>query len=299
MKGIDLFCASPASTAICVSMDQRSMVRHGSRAIDRHNPHLLDGRRSRALTPSSSQPPMKPKPYHQKTRKSSAKATDVTRKSSAKQTDLTSPPGSSRYLLSDTTFFDVSSDFDPVLALVPNPIEPARTLSVYPDESPALKLSSSTRSRDQIYLKSLSVYPDESPRLKPSSSTISHDQVFSKRLAIYPDESPALKRSSDQVFSKPLSIYPDESPALKPSSSTRSRDQVVVLRVSLHCKGCEGKVRKHISRMQGVTSFTIDFATKKVTIIGDVTPLGVLASVSRVKNAQFWPSSSPSSSSSP
>lgn len=27
--------------------------------------------------------------------------------------------------------------------------------------------------------------------------------------------------------------------------------QVVVLRVSLHCKGCEGKVRKHISRMEG------------------------------------------------
>lgn len=28
--------------------------------------------------------------------------------------------------------------------------------------------------------------------------------------------------------------------------------QVVVLRVSLHCKGCEGKLRKHISRMEGV-----------------------------------------------
>lgn len=27
--------------------------------------------------------------------------------------------------------------------------------------------------------------------------------------------------------------------------------QIVVLRVSLHCKGCEGKVRKHLSRMEG------------------------------------------------
>ncbi|KAJ7947719.1 Heavy-metal-associated domain protein [Quillaja saponaria] len=87
----------------------------------------------------------------------------------------------------------------------------------------------------------------------------------------------------------------NDSPALK-SSSARSRDQVVVLRVSLHCKGCEGKVRKHISKMEGVTSFSIDFETKKVTIIGNVTPFGVLASMSKVKTAQLW--SSPSSSSS-
>ncbi|KAK1285900.1 hypothetical protein QJS10_CPB20g00873 [Acorus calamus] len=87
----------------------------------------------------------------------------------------------------------------------------------------------------------------------------------------------------------------EESPVLKTpvvSASTSSSDkQVVVLRVSLHCRGCEGKVRKHISRMKGVTSFNIDFAAKKVTVIGDVTPLGVLASISRVKNAQLWPSS--------
>ncbi|KAK6926909.1 Heavy metal-associated domain, HMA [Dillenia turbinata] len=74
--------------------------------------------------------------------------------------------------------------------------------------------------------------------------------------------------------------------------------QVVELRVSIHCRGCEGKVRKHISKMEGVTSFSIDLATKKVTIIGDVTPLGVLTSVSKVKNAQFWPSLMTSSSSS-
>lgn len=27
--------------------------------------------------------------------------------------------------------------------------------------------------------------------------------------------------------------------------------QTVELRVSIHCKGCEGKLRKHISRMEG------------------------------------------------
>lgn len=36
--------------------------------------------------------------------------------------------------------------------------------------------------------------------------------------------------------------------------------QVVVLRVSLHChcRGCEGKVKKHLSKMQGESSvFTV------------------------------------------
>ncbi|TVU37054.1 hypothetical protein EJB05_19021 [Eragrostis curvula] len=79
------------------------------------------------------------------------------------------------------------------------------------------------------------------------------------------------------------------------SCSTRSQHQVVVLKVSLHCKGCAGKVKKHISKMQGVTSFDIDIATKKVTVMGDVTPLGVLNCVSKVKSAQFWPASSFSS----
>lgn len=41
----------------------------------------------------------------------------------------------------------------------------------------------------------------------------------------------------------------------------------------------------------GVTSYNIDFAAKKVTVVGDVTPLSVLASISKVKNAQFWPAS--------
>lgn len=40
----------------------------------------------------------------------------------------------------------------------------------------------------------------------------------------------------------------DESKQASPSPSP---DQVVVLRVSLHCRGCERKMRKHISRMAG------------------------------------------------
>lgn len=37
----------------------------------------------------------------------------------------------------------------------------------------------------------------------------------------------------------------------------------------------------------GVRSFNIDFAAKKLTVVGDVTPLSVLASVSKVKKAQL------------
>ncbi|KAF8110606.1 hypothetical protein N665_0081s0038 [Sinapis alba] len=74
----------------------------------------------------------------------------------------------------------------------------------------------------------------------------------------------------------------------KTSDGSGGSDQVVVLKVSLHCRGCEAKVRKHLSRMQGVTSFNIDFAAKKVTVTGDITPLGILDSISKVKNAQFW-----------
>ncbi|KAG8061516.1 hypothetical protein GUJ93_ZPchr0003g17495 [Zizania palustris] len=75
--------------------------------------------------------------------------------------------------------------------------------------------------------------------------------------------------------------------------NTQSQEQVVVLKVSLHCKACAGKVKKHLSKMAGVTSFNIDFAAKKVTVVGDVTPLGVLNSVSKVKNAQFWATPAP------
>lgn len=48
----------------------------------------------------------------------------------------------------------------------------------------------------------------------------------------------------------------------------------------------------------GVTSFNIDFAAKKLTVVGNVTPLSVLASVSKVKKAQLLTSAAPITSSS-
>ncbi|GMJ12939.1 hypothetical protein HRI_004963100 [Hibiscus trionum] len=67
--------------------------------------------------------------------------------------------------------------------------------------------------------------------------------------------------------------------------------QVVVMRVSIHCQGCAGKVKKHLSKMEGVTSFSIDVESKRVTVMGHVSPVGVLESISKVKKAEFWPCS--------
>lgn len=218
MKGIDIFCASQASTAICLSMDEASSssstIQLGGRAIDRHNPIIRDTRRSGGRAPPSvpcsSQPPINPKSYHQlqKTKKSSSNSTkpkpnDQTKKSSssskqndhqkrkstsnshakladyiktssfassstpsdvatrnswAKAADLVTPPGSSRYLLSDAGFLGGLSDHDPVLSLVPVGNKKAQITTVNQEES------SSTTAKDS----------STSNQSKPASS----DQVI-------------------------------------------------------------------------------------------------------------------------
>ncbi|KAJ4842285.1 hypothetical protein Tsubulata_023810 [Turnera subulata] len=290
MKRMDFFCASPASTAICSSLDHRSMVRHGStRPLSRQNS-------SKPYAPCSSHIlPHSPKPYHERSRKSSsAKESDglyrksfaadsrestsrqsstLRRKSSADISDLRSPSSSSRYLLSDIPYIDLISEYDHHYhyssALVPVQHEKLRHKDSS-NESPALKKSSSSSSSSGCRSRLVHESDHQVTALVPTQTT-----------------KPVRRRISN------------DSPALISSSSARSRDQVVVLRVSIHCKGCEGKVRKHISKMEGVTSFSIDLATKKVTVIGDVTPLGVLASLSKVKNAQLWPSPATPSASLP
>ncbi|KAL6974364.1 hypothetical protein U1Q18_028546 [Sarracenia purpurea var. burkii] len=66
------------------------------------------------------------------------------------------------------------------------------------------------------------------------------------------------------------------------------KPKMVVLRVSMHCNGCARKVEKHISKMEGVTSYQVDLKTKMVVVIGDIVPVQVLESVSRVKTAELW-----------
>lgn len=244
MKGVDLLCVSPASTAICSSMDQRSIIRHSGRPI--HRPRLPDRHLSLVPVPCSSQPPpISPQPnHHQKSSRKNYSTTkiDERRRSCSDKNELQSntPHGSARYLLSDTPWLDLVS-LDPlnVSALVPSKL---------------------TRPRNDFLV----------PKLSESNHVSS----------LVPSQ-----------LTRPRNLNSHDSPVLKSSSAGR-HDQVVVLRVSLHCKGCESKVRKHISRMEGVKSFTIDLETKKVKIVGDVTPLGVLASVSRVKHAELLPSPS-------
>ncbi|XP_047328950.1 protein SODIUM POTASSIUM ROOT DEFECTIVE 2 [Impatiens glandulifera] len=66
------------------------------------------------------------------------------------------------------------------------------------------------------------------------------------------------------------------------------KPKTVVLRVSMHCYGCAKKVEKHISKIEGVTSYQVDLETKMVVVIGDIMPFEVLESISKVKNAQLW-----------
>ncbi|WOL15030.1 protein SODIUM POTASSIUM ROOT DEFECTIVE 2-like [Canna indica] len=219
-KGVNFSCVSPASAAICTSIDRRSMVQPSTgRAIDRHTPHLRDPRRAQykaaTIVNSMSQAPTKPKTCNQLKNRKSLELRPSGGTFSA--------PGSTRYLLGDIKDSDDIVDADD--AFLPDAEDPFPPLILL--EPPTLR----------------ALLREEPVKLKPSY---------------------APSRLHDH--------------------------QVVVLRVSLHCKGCEGKVRKHISKMEGVKSFDIDFATKKVTVVGDVTPLGVLSSISKVKHAQFWPS---------
>ncbi|XWS17221.1 hypothetical protein CRYUN_Cryun33cG0049700 [Craigia yunnanensis] len=68
------------------------------------------------------------------------------------------------------------------------------------------------------------------------------------------------------------------------------KPKMVVLRVSMHCHGCARKVEKHISKLDGVTSYKVDLESKRVVVIGDIIPFEVLESVSKVKNAELWTS---------
>ncbi|KAJ4847277.1 hypothetical protein Tsubulata_028711 [Turnera subulata] len=292
MKRMDIFCASQASTAICMSMDQPSSSSSasssnlllGGRAIDRHNPIIRDPRRTPralALAPCTSQPPpINPKPYHllHNSKKCAAKnkAKDDSKRSSSKPIDKKhkkgfSKPSDSIGKKSSTESKDSgqkswtkpSGDDDKMSSIV------AKDIGRRSWGKPGDLITPPGSSR---YLLSDAAFYDGLPDYDPV-------------MELVPSES---KRTTHQASIE------DDATASKPSSSSHSElekptNQVVVLRVSLHCRGCEGKVRKHLSRMEGVTSFNIDFAAKKVTIVGDVTPLGVLASVSKVKSAQFWP----------
>ncbi|CAL2236166.1 unnamed protein product [Prunus armeniaca] len=92
--------------------------------------------------------------------------------------------------------------------------------------------------------------------------------------------------SSKSIEKRPSS----HSDSVRPSFADDNVFQVVVMRVSIHCQGCAGKVKKHLSKMEGVTSFSIDLETKMVTVRGHVSPSAVMESISKVKKAELLPS---------
>lgn len=259
-----MFCASQASTAICMSMDQSSSsstIHLGSsRAIDRHNPIIRDAyakRTSIITTPCSSQPaPFTPKPInHQKI--TSRKSTSTSNSKQQSSTDQNKIKKNS-----------------------------AKASTSHDQKGKSKNIAKSSNDKSTNIRKSCAKPSDLFSPPGSSRYLLRENSAF---YGVFSDFDPLSlvpvepnKADADQI------VKSDESSVSKPASSSLCSNQVVVLRVSLHCKGCERKVRKHISRMEGVTSFNTDFASKKVTVIGDVTPLSVLASVSKVKNAQLW-----------
>ncbi|XP_010452106.1 PREDICTED: protein SODIUM POTASSIUM ROOT DEFECTIVE 1 [Camelina sativa] len=321
-----MLCASQASaTTICSSMDKTSQpssssssssatIRLGGRAIDRHNPIIRDGRRltlppSPNLNPSSSSSST----YHTplKTRlglESSEQKRVAKRKSKKGDADVgkspvscfssDTPQGSSRYLLSNPVLFDGFVDSDPIQLPIDEPeITKADDLDNFHEDRliiNASKYVSSSSSSTFLGKKQ----PDFFGGFLDYEPVLSPDNPFSEPTKASPTASLSSLEDKNDVsspdfkFSLPPPPPPSPPPPSPPPTSQEknsSSDQVVVLRVSLHCKGCAGKVKKHLSKLKGVTSYNIDFAAKKVTVTGDVTPLTVLASISKVKNAQFWP----------
>ncbi|KAG2279299.1 hypothetical protein Bca52824_050519 [Brassica carinata] len=283
-------------------------IRLGGRAIDRHNPIIRDGRR---FTPppspnhNSSTSSASSSTYHTplKTRlglESSEQPRVAKRKSKKGQCNggkspigcpnSDTPQSSSRYLLSNPVFFDGFVDSDPI----PLPIEPEITMCDELDKihEDRLVINASKHLSSSSFLEKKQ--PDFFDGFLDYDPVMSPDNPFSEPTKASPTASES--SLADQDFSSPadLKFSPPQPPPPPPPPSPQppeksSSDQVVILRVSLHCKGCAGKVKKHLSKLKGVTSFKIDFAAKKVTVTGDVTPLTVLSTISKVKNAQFWP----------
>lgn len=259
---LGLSCSSAASASASVVT---------GRAIDRHSPHLRDPHRS------MSKPPKAPKPttgsrdddddsfssskqqLYGKKKKSSASTSTRSSSSSSEIKRLVSPASSSRFLLNSSRLQSEGVNVAE-LALPPPPPPPPPFIDIFPGD----------------YAMPVPFPGEEAPAVQLAESSAG---------------SSAASSSSEIAAGVGISSRDhDEKAVIMRSCSTRTRDQVVVLRVSLHCKGCAGKVKKHISKMEGVASFDIDIATKKVTVVGNVTPLAVLSSISKVKPAQFWPS---------
>ncbi|XP_008783549.1 heavy metal-associated isoprenylated plant protein 45 [Phoenix dactylifera] len=65
---------------------------------------------------------------------------------------------------------------------------------------------------------------------------------------------------------------------------------IVELNVHMDCEGCEKRIRKAISKLDGVDTVDIDMDKQKVTVTGYVDQRKVLKAVRRTgRKAEFWP----------
>ncbi|KAF2304561.1 hypothetical protein GH714_033558 [Hevea brasiliensis] len=110
------------------------------------------------------------------------------------------------------------------------------------------------------------------------NSLESHDDEFEEKPLIANEKGQVL-RFKDVVSGNQTLAF-----QLKP--------KMVVLKVSMHCNGCARKVEKHVSKLEGVTTYKVDLKSKMVVVIGDIIPFEVLESVSKVKYAELWNSPS-------
>ncbi|KAM6581173.1 hypothetical protein CsatA_004947 [Cannabis sativa] len=134
-------------------------------------------------------------------------------------------------------------------------------------------------------------------KISSTTTTCTNSAVNNKKSVVLPNYS-LIKGSSQKALRININNgdhhhhqqRPPKPPQLIINSVPDNVFQVVVMRVSLHCQGCAGKLKKHLSKMEGVTSFSIELETKRVTVMGHVSPVGVLESISKVRRAEFWPS---------
>ncbi|KAM7531812.1 hypothetical protein LguiB_035222 [Lonicera macranthoides] len=288
MKGIEILCASQAATAIRSMMDEgsSSSTIYLGRAIDRYNPIIRDSARTipKTFPPCSSnnQPPISPQSRNNNQKDIiTAAAAAATRKAGIKGSSSSSSSSSSK-----RNSFEQKRKKTSVINNKNNNNNGGpgdkKSSSVNGDSNNTKKKGGWGCTKPGDFIS-----PPGSTRYLLSSDRASSFDALSSNIDPILNLPQSLKKQQQQQ-QQPSSSSSVQLPVPPPPSSSPSTpDQVVVLRVSLHCKGCERKMRKHISRMEGVTSFNIDFAAKKVTVIGDVTPLSVLASVSKVKNAQL------------
>nr|XP_043632847.1 protein SODIUM POTASSIUM ROOT DEFECTIVE 2 [Erigeron canadensis] len=283
MKTIDIFCASQAAITTMNNSDidhhhPSSPNNNGGRAIDRHNPIIQDEKR---LTKTLPIIPPTSNTHNNKNKNKTRQLKENKQDQKCK----------------NITFADENSDQQVIINKNSHVVKkPGSVLLGWGCTRPGDFISPATSSRFLLADKALSDQFD--PLLvKQVSNSPALPQPLPQKIEIYDGEKSFRKKDDGNI---PATSSPSPVKSLPRSSSSISSDQqVVVLRVSLHCKGCEKKMRKHISKMEGVTSFNIDFMAKKVTVVGNITPLAVLASISKVKNAKLLTPTTISSSTVP